>query len=277
MAKQIGIHQIKGKVGERSYYRTKGVELGISRSINQGLSARVKNGDEYANTRLNNAEFKNANAIASAAFNSVANRVRGMMRNFAVAEMTKKALEDIKQGVGDWGVRHPLTELDTLICSLLEQHAKLGPYNGFYGEFTLGALNTSGEAVLTGLISTEKQTELNAMGIDALQIVNSRCLAGEINVDGVPRLYAGHAIGVSQPVPLTGSADITLDVTMQFGNNVSVGMSPSGYTFAQEDENHGFYLVITVLPLRKENNKYYVMQEYCTYVAIPAGQIPEEP
>ena len=275
MAKQMGIHQIRGKIGERSYYKTKGVDAGISRSINQGLSARVKSAEEYANTRLNNAEFKNANAIASSAFNSVPNRVRGMMRNFAVAEMTKKALEDIKQGAGDWGARHPLTELDVLICTLLEQYAKLGSYNGFYGDYSIGALNSSGEAVLAGEISKERQAELNAMGIDALQIVNSRCLAGEIDVDGVPRLYAGHGIGVSQPILLTAVEDITMSVTMNFGTYGNVGMSPAGYAAAQEDTKHGFFLVCTILPLRKENNKYYVMQEYCTYIALPVGQIPE--
>ena len=115
MAKQMGIHQIRGKVGERSYYKTKGVEAGISRSINQGLSARVKTDEAFANTRLNNAEFKNANAIASAAFRSVPNRKRGMMVNFAVAAMTKKALEAIKEGIGDWGARRPSVELDALI------------------------------------------------------------------------------------------------------------------------------------------------------------------
>ena len=85
MAKQSGIHQLRGKVGEMSYYRTKGVQDGVVRRINQGMSQRVKTGDEYVNTRLNNAEFKNANAIATAAFNSVNSRKRGMMRNFAVA------------------------------------------------------------------------------------------------------------------------------------------------------------------------------------------------
>lgn len=42
MAKQSGIHQIKGKVGEMSYYKQSGVSSGLIRSINPSMSGRVK-------------------------------------------------------------------------------------------------------------------------------------------------------------------------------------------------------------------------------------------
>ena len=275
MAKQIGIHQIKGKVGERSYYRTKGVELGVSRSINQGLSARVKNGEEYANTRLNNAEFKNANAIASAAFNSVANRSRGMMVNFAVAGMTKKALEDIKQGTGIWGARHPYTELDSLVCDMLENYAKQVNAMSNLVDFTFGELDNTGVVESTLTVTKENQLAAIALGIDGFQIITSKCLAGEVDVDDVPRLFAGHAINVSQPVVFTGTADITVTSTNAFNTPAMVGMSQSGYTLAQEDTKHGFYAVYTILPFRNVGANRYVMQEYCSYLAQPFGQIPE--
>ena len=275
MAKQLGIHQIKGKVGERSYYRTKGVELGISRSINQGLSARVKNGDEYANTRLNNAEFKNANAIASAAFNSVNTRKRGMMVNFAVAAMTKKALEDIKQGAGDWGARHPLTELDQLICDMLENHAKGGAYSGEFGTFEVSDDFELGSKDIDLTLDVPTQQDLLSKGIQGIQIVVSKCLAGEINVDGTPRLFAGSAISPQSPITINGESVIESTITIKVDTPSGVGMSQSGYTFAQDDAKHGFYAVLTILALRRENNKPYIMQEYCTFVALPLGQLPD--
>lgn len=275
MAKQLGIHQIKGKVGERSYYRTKGVELGVSRSINQGLSARVKNGDEYANTRLNNAEFKNANAIATAAFNSVNTRKRGMMRNFAVASMTKKALEDIKLGSGDWGARHPLTELDKLVCDMLENHAKGGAYSGEFGTFEVSDVFELGTKTIDIDIDVPTQQDLLSKGISGIQIVVSRCLAGEIDVDGAPRLFAGSAISPQAPITIAGESLVQSTISVQVDSPSSVGMSQSGYTFAQEDEKHGFYAVLTILPLHRENNKAYILQEYSTFVAIPLGQLPE--
>lgn len=275
MAKQLGIHQIKGKVGQRSYYRTKGVVDGISRSINQGMSARVKNGDEYANTRLNNAEFKNANAIASAAFNSVNTRNRSMMRTFAVAEMTKRALEDIKQGSGAWGARHPYTELDRLICEMLEHYAKTGAYNGEYGTLDVTTPDREGEAEVGLTLSASLQTELMAAGIDAIQIIYSACKAGEIDVDGAPRLFAGAGISPSAPITLTGSSEITTSKVFNLLLPATVGMSQSGYTFADEDTNHGYFVVATILPLRRVGSKQYVLQELCTFVAVPLGKIPD--
>ena len=275
MAKQIGIHQIRGKVGERSYYRTKGVDAGLSRSINQGLSSRVKSGEEYANTRLNNAEFKNANSIATAAFNSVNSRKRGMMRNFAIAAMTKAALDDIKQGTGAWGARHPKTELDVLICDLLEKHAKGGSYDGAFGTITEASLIATGSFDVELEITPSKIQELNELGINGMYVATSACLAGEINVDGLPRLYAGSTVANVNVVPISGDQTLEPSISGSVATPANVGMSESGYTFAQEDTKHGFYLCITFLPYRENGSARYVLQEYCTYIAIPLGQIPE--
>lgn len=275
MAKQSGIHQLRGKVGEMSYYRTKGVNDGVARRINQGMSQRVKTGDEYANTRLNNAEFKNANAIATAAFNSVNSRKRGMMRNFAVAEMTKRALEDIKQGEQAWGVRMPVTELDQLICDMLENYAKGGKYNGEYGVITDTSLGSDGVFSVGITIDTQLAQSLKSLGIDRLLFVPSKALAGEIVVDGLPRLFSGMAIGGPAPVVLNVSEETKVTITGSLSTPTSVGMSPSGYEFAKSDPKHGFYSVISILPARVVGSQVYTMQELCTFVAVPLGQISE--
>ena len=276
MAKQFGIHQIKGKVGQMSYYRQKGVESGLIRGINQGMSERVKTEEGYANTRLNNAEFGNACKIASAAFKSVNSRKRGMMRNFAVAAMAKVALEDIKQGSGTWGARTPATELDTLICEMLEKHAKGGVYDGMFGNITEVTLSNAGAFTVSIEISGEQMTALSELGIDGAYVVTSKCLAGEILVDGAPRLYAGNAIGAPTDFTVIPGESDTYNPTGSVNTPASVGMSQSGYEFAQQDTKHGFYLCITFLPYRMQGANRYTLQEYCTFVAIPLGQIPEE-
>lgn len=275
MAKQLGIHQIKGKVGQRSYYRTKGVVDGLSRSINQGMSARVKTGEEYANTRLNNAEFKNANAIATAAFKRVPNRSRGMVVNFAIAQMTKRALEDIKQGTGAWGVRHPYSELDALICDMLENYAKGQGGIIPYIDFQHSTMSNNGVVTTEFTITKENQTALMEMGIDGVQFIAARCLSGEIDVDGEPRLYSGGSFSPQAPIVFTGESDITSEVESQFALPADVNMSPSGYSFATSDPKHGFYLIISVLPFRNVGTKRYIMQEFCSYSCYAAGQIPE--
>lgn len=283
MAKQRGIHQLKGKVGEMSYYQQKGVSGGLVRKINEGMSARVKTDEAYANTRLNNAEFKNANAIASAAFSSVYARKRGMMVTFAVANMTKRALEDIKLGSGQWGVRLPLTELDSLICDMLEHYAKGGEYSGEFGQIVNHSvyapvpLQSDGSFTYRLVLSPERVNELKQMGIDGLQLIGNKCLAGEIMVDGLPRLFVGHAIAPNAPTIF--SDEVTEDLEISFSGTVgtpaSVGMSQSGYEFAKSDPKHGFYYCGTILPLRRVGNQLHVLQEYCTYFTIPFGHIPE--
>lgn len=276
MAKQSGIHQLRGKVGEMSYYRQKGVQPGLVRKINQGLSSRVKTEDAYANTRLNNAEFGNACKIAGAAFNSVNTRKRGMMRNFAVAEMAKVALEDIKQGTGNWGARKPATEMDALICDLLEKHAKGGVYDGMYGLPDVTPFDNTGQATIEFEIESTQVNALLDMGIDGVQVIISKCLAGEQLVDGVQRLYAGNAIAVVAPTTFVRDNDANFSYQGSYNSPTAVGMSQSGFTFAKDDAKHGFYAVCTFLPFRTSGGSRNTLQEYCTYVAIPLGQVPEE-
>lgn len=274
MAKQSGIHQLRGKVGEMSYYRTKGVQAGVVRRINQGMSQRVKTSDEYANTRLNNAEFRNANSIATAAFNSVNTRKRGMMRNFAVANMTKRALEDIKQGGQSWGVRMPVTELDQLICDMLENYAKGGRYDGQFGKITSVSLSAEGSYTLEFDVDDAAMASLRELGLDGVTIVPSKCLAGETLVDELPRLFAGSAIGLPHELNVQASGGDEFTMTGSVATPSSVGMSNSGYEFAKSDQKHGFYVVLTFLPYRNVGTSRFTMQELCTFTAVSLGQIP---
>lgn len=271
MAKQSGIHQLKGKVGEMSYYRTKGVDAGIVRRINQGLSERVKTEEAFANTRLNNAEFKEGNALATGAFNSVNSRKRGMMRNFAIAAMTKKALEAIKAGTGVWGQRKPNIELDALICDMLENHAKGGRYDGMFGIISGGDVD-SGTYAFDLDLSEEQVDALLALGINGFYAVPSKCLAGQKIVDGEVRSFIGSAVGAPTNISLTAGTSVSQEFTGSVSSPTNVGMSASGFAFAKEDPNHGFWCSLTFLPYRQEGANRYVLQEYCTYVAIPLGQ-----
>lgn len=275
MAKQVGLFSLRGKIENKSFYKTAGVPETVIRGIPEGLSSRVKTADEYANTRLNNAEFKTANSLATFSFRAVPQRKKGMMRRFAIADMTKKALEDIKQGTGDWGVRLPATELDVLIADMLENYAKGGQYVGQYGDFDFESV--SAEGVITGalILPAILQNQLIAEGINGMVVVPVRGLAGEKVVDGEVRLFAGSNIGTPTSIMFNGTTDIEQTFTLSVATPTSVGMSQSGYEFAQEDTKHGFFAVLALLPFRTEGSKIYSLQERCTYVAFACGQIPE--
>ena len=106
MAKQSGLHQIKGKVGEFSYYRQSGIANGLIRSINPAMSGRVKTGAEYANTRLNNAEFGQACRIAAQLISAITPKYRPMILPFSQAKLAKSVLDLIKQTDDTWGERN---------------------------------------------------------------------------------------------------------------------------------------------------------------------------
>ena len=108
MAKQSGIHQIKGKVGEMSYYKQSGVTSGLIRSINPSMSGRVKNDEAYENTRLNNREFAQACKIAAALGRYVEPKYRPMILPFSQSKMAKDVLAIIKADPtanAPWGFR----------------------------------------------------------------------------------------------------------------------------------------------------------------------------
>lgn len=107
MAKQSGLHQLRGKVGEHSYYRQTGIVPGLVRSINAALSNRVKTDAAYANTRLNNREFGQAGRLSSMLANYISPKFRPMVLPFSQSKMAKVLLEFIKlDTTAPWGGRN---------------------------------------------------------------------------------------------------------------------------------------------------------------------------
>lgn len=272
MAKQKGIHQIKGKVGDMSYYQSAGVPGGLIRRIPEGLSSRVKTADEYANTRLNNDEFKNASSIAAFAFRAVPNRKSSMMRRFAVAEMIKEALQYIKDGSGNWGQRIPSAKFDNIITDLLENHSKGGPYSGEFGEISV---ERSAENVITITLSYDSivASRLLSLGIDGFFIIRNNGAFAQSLVSGSVETYAGlSAITVTQASPINPDGDeesFTLTPAP-----ASLGMSSSDYLAAGDAANNGMFGVLTLIPYRQIGSQLHTLYEYATFASLAFGSIP---
>ena len=273
MAKQTGLHLIKGKVGEFSYYRSAGVNAPLMRRINQGMSARVKNGDEYANTRLNNAEFKNAQGLATFLFNAVPNRKASMMRRFAIAEMTKKGLEYIKDGSGQWGARVPSVPMDGIAVDLLENRSKTGPYAGEFG--LLAVSNIQGNVNIEWSYDELVATDLESKGISGLYLlVVKGALAEVVDTDGFVR----HLFGVSGISPLNISIDPDGDEQsiVNFAPSwQTLGMSPAGYTDAKAASNNGMYAIVSFIPYRQVGSQRHTLYEFATFACLNLGSIPD--
>lgn len=273
MAKQVGLFPLRGKIENKSFYKTAGVPETVIRNIPEGLSDRVKTAQEYANTRLNNEEFKNANWMATFLFNAVPNRRSSMFRRFAIAALTKGALRYIRSGSGVWGHRIPTERFGAIALDLLDNHAKGGPYNGEFGVFSF-AMDQSNLITISLETSEALVNQWISMGVNGLYLISSSGAGAEEIVDGFVRQY----YGVSAPSPtevvfLQGS-DLSDTVVSFTVSPQALGMSPAGYTASQALPNNGMFSIITILPFRTEGSSRFVLQEYSTFVVLNLGQIP---
>lgn len=108
MAKQIGIHRIKGKVDGRSYYNSQ-VGGDLSRNINQGMSQRVKTAPEFLNTRLNASEFGGAGKAAGQIIRPVSQRWRYLLNPIATGDLAKLIKQLMARDTNNpWGERQVL-------------------------------------------------------------------------------------------------------------------------------------------------------------------------
>lgn len=275
MAKQVGLFGLRGKIENKSFYKTAGVSDTVIRQIPEGLSARVKTADEYANTRLNNSEFKNANGIASFLFNAVPNRKASMMRRFAIAEMTKKGLEFIKAGTGAWGNRIPSATFDQIAQDLLENRAKSGAYQGEFGIVTVDS--GDGSSIDVSLAYDDiTASALIEKGIDGFYVLMVKgALAEVVDVDGFVRQH----FGVSSISPTNLTVDPTGDdqsFPPIIPGPATLGMSPAGYTAAQGAANNGMYAILSFIPYRQIGAQRHTLYEYATFTCVSLGQIPTE-
>lgn len=108
MAKQSSLFKLRGKADGQSFYYSKNGEY-LTRKINPGMSSRVKTAEEYANTRLNNAEFGGAGNCAGAMIRTVSKRWRYILDSIATGMLVKGIKEAMeKDNTHDWGKRSVL-------------------------------------------------------------------------------------------------------------------------------------------------------------------------
>lgn len=100
MAKQRGPHQLSGKINNLCYYTQKGVRGGLVRRINDGMSERLKVGEEFANTRRANSVFGMCSMFAGQILNQMNARNIYLFRADRQAIFTKRLFEYYKKEYG---------------------------------------------------------------------------------------------------------------------------------------------------------------------------------
>lgn len=254
MAKQSGLHQIRGKVGEHSYYKQSGVADGLIRSINQGMSARVKTGEEYANTRLNNAEFGQACRIAAVLGKQVTPKYRPMILPFSQSKMARLILEVIKTNTGNWGQRNIGSgDVDVLVDALSSVS------KNDFSTYGVTLSESDGEVQTDNSLCPAK---LAAIGADGYTINSRMCTIGVGKFQASTGVYT---------ISLAKGIDTSHDVTADDSASL-VGSFPAAYPSMLMTSFNVY--VIVVMPFRTINSEKHILQEHCTFGVFASATQP---
>ena len=262
MAKQSGLHQLRGKVGEHSYYRQTGVASGLVRSINQAMSNRVKTGDEYANTRLNNAEFGQACMLAGDLGKFVSPKFRPMVLPFSQAKIAKDILEIIKADPTSpvhWGFRGLTANDWSEVVKALSGTAKLSfdTYVSNIEGLTATVDGDNAEWEAEYVFQSGMWEYLQSIGADSLQVK----LIAVQSIYARPVYPSSEKAEIRSRVMYTQTSNFTsADNSASFSETIPVPNVPVGSTLYRS-------LVAIFMPIRTIGTTKHILQEYCTFRA----------
>ena len=273
MAKQTGIIALRGKIKGQSYYGSK-VGGDLVRTINEGMSARVKTGKEYANTRKNNSEFGMCGDFAGAIIKPITLRWRFILDSIATGKMVKTMKDLLKQdSTGKWGQRIvPTTEYPSLISSFnsfskneMQADIENIASQGISWDSNSNAVRFASKPSM----SVNEQNELINEGVNhvqvkvfALQVTHPTFDQNAMSyVKAVGNLIASSGIDVDSD--LTAEESLELFTTATFTHDFADVVSGTQF---------GGVLVL-YLPCRKVGNAVSILQEKCSAKLYPVSSL----
>lgn len=258
MAKQSGLHQLRGKVGEFSYYKQTGVSSGLVRSINQGMSARVKTADEYANVRLNNAEFGQGGRIASVLAQYINPKYRPMVLPFSQSKMAKIILEYIKQdSTAPWGQRNIVADNS----GDMQVDALNAVSKNRFDDFGLRLTIDEETTELSILLTDETMNKLGAIGADGFSYVFT-------TIGTWIGTYVANSDRYAPTLPQSNVYDgvfVSPEAGMETEVTYAIPSAPPARWPAFQATRTGLFII---LPYRTINGQNYILQENCTFKAF---------
>lgn len=270
MAKQSGIHGIRGKINGVSYYSSKnGGQL--IRKINEGMSSRVKTAKEYANTRLNNAEFGAAGSLAGAIVRPISQRWRFILDSIATGKLVKAIKAAMMQDTASpWGERVvPLTEMAHLqdvfngfSKNEMPQEIVDDLQNGITYNATTKVFNLNGDVDM----SDDLIRQLSDMGATHVttKVFAFNVRKPYIGADGKTYVPADSLI-----VDISSTFGLSHEVVNNEGILLSAGNEENSPAVLNEESHLGGILVV-FLPERQVGGEYYTLQELCSAYWCPA-------
>lgn len=255
MSKIIG-GQKRGKENGYRHYHLKGVEGTVVARINEGMSSRVKTAAEYANTRLNNAEFGAAGAAAGALLRALPMERRSVLKAFPAAMLGKdfKAIISM-QTTAAWGQRGFAVEgWQQMVADAMTKLNK----NSFIGNDGIAASISvvEEEGINVGYsFQAGWGTELASQGVDGVKAFVYSCSADMPTYDASTKKYS---------VPVIKFEEL-LNADVNLGEYDADGQIIPGTESYAPHPNDAVFGCVVMLPFRTINNKQYVLQELCEF------------
>lgn len=253
MAKSSELLALRGKIAGKSFYAMKGVEGTLVRSINEGLSNRVKNDAAFANTRLNAAEFGSAGNFAGALVRTISRRWRYILKAFTTAAMTK-ALRDMIQldATRNWGQRTVLIEnWQQLVRQSLQMMVKNSYEESFANNIEV-ELDSSDNLNVTVTVAASDSSELVSKGADGVryELYLQRTIAPTFDS------AAGKYTKAQSSDDFLGSTDASI------GSASTVSGTYPAYV--PVGNNAVDSVLVVALPYRTINGQKHILQELCS-------------
>lgn len=258
MAKSSELLALRGKVAGKSFYAMKGVEGTLVRSINEGMSNRVKNDAAYANTRLNAAEFGSAGSMAGAVIRTVSKRWRTILQAFATAQLTKAVRNLIIQDTTNpWGQR--LLSVEDWQDAVRDAVSRLvkNSYAENFANAIAASTTAAGQAIKVDITTTAQDSE-------ALVSLGANGVRYEFYHQSivVPQFVNGKYTAPAATVEFIGAVDTTI--------GTAVTQQVSGTPVSdREDVDLIESVIVVALPTRTVNSETYVLQELCSCEWLP--------
>lgn len=277
MAKQAGIHGLRGKVNGMSYYYSKnGGEL--TRKINEGIGERVKSSAAYVNTRKNNAEFGAAGASAGAIMRTIPQKYRYILKSTATGLLNKEINNELKfDSVNAWGQRQIVNPGQNRIIEFFNTLSK-NNVPGTIKDYIVEHMFYDSD---TNVVFNDSVLETNDLLIEELRgsgatHITILCYSMVADLPVFSNELGGYSPVSSriQPLSTLSAQNVDLvsgeEIFAQVRQNTSIGVENDDPT-----QINGLFFVI--LPQRKVGNGYNTLQELCSAAWIPAksGTVPE--
>lgn len=235
------------------------------RSINPGLSARVKNEEAYANTRKNNKEFAQAGMIAAVLGRMVKPKFRPMFLPFSQAKILKEVLALIKSDPTAstlWGDRGLTADGITELPSILSRYAKT-PFSEYCSDLDAEyTATTPAQHLIEGTIvfASDIETKLNAIGAQGVFV----------NFIAVKGAYARPALENEYKATIR----VSMETSTQDESEPAGGTSASASLSVVGPSSAGGlgidYVVAVIMPYRTIGGENNILQEHCSFAAVEA-------